>query len=50
MRLQVGEGVRPFLESCQDLDVRADFSTEETAKASYLGRAFGNSYDFGQVP
>jgi hypothetical protein len=50
MRMQFGEGVRPFFEACKDLDIRVDYVPEETARATYLGRGFGNSYDFSQLP
>jgi hypothetical protein len=49
MRLEFGEGVKPFIESEKELDVRADFVSDEKAMESYLNRGFGNSYDFNQT-
>ncbi|KAI0395687.1 hypothetical protein F5Y17DRAFT_422629 [Xylariaceae sp. FL0594] len=55
MRLELAEDVRPILE---DLDYRGelglhvpvDWVPKQHALSSYLNRAFGNAYDFDQVP
>jgi hypothetical protein len=49
MRLEFGEGVKPFIDNEKELDVRADFVSDEKAMGSYLNRGFGNSYDFNQT-
>lgn len=49
MRLEFGEGVKPFIEAETELDVRADFVSEQQAMRTYLNRGFGNSYDFTQT-
>ncbi|KAK7453799.1 phytanoyl-CoA dioxygenase [Colletotrichum acutatum] len=55
MRLQFAEDVRPFLEGeteaetgKSDLEIPVDWTTREEALKTYLGRGFGNSYDFDQ--
>ncbi|KAJ0314875.1 hypothetical protein COL5a_012192 [Colletotrichum fioriniae] len=57
MRLQFAEDVRPLLEEevgevkeagKSDLEIPVDWTTREEALKTYLGRGFGNSYDFDQ--
>ncbi|KAK1508384.1 phytanoyl-CoA dioxygenase [Colletotrichum tamarilloi] len=54
MRLQFAEDVRPLLEGDgeatgrDDLEIPVDWTTREEALRTYLGRGFGNSYDFNQ--
>jgi len=50
MRLELAEEIKPIVGDLKDLDVRADFVTEDQALRRYLNRGFGNSYDFGQRP
>lgn len=50
MRMQFGEELRPLFEANQELDIRADFVPDGEARKTYLGRGFGNSYDFNQTP
>lgn len=50
MRLQFAEDVRPLLleEAENELKMPVDWTTREEALRTYLGRGFGNSYDFDQ--
>ncbi|ORY56647.1 uncharacterized protein BCR38DRAFT_115520 [Pseudomassariella vexata] len=54
MRLQLGEDVRPMLESLErkgkllGLEIPIDWVGREEVLGSYLARGFGNSYDFDQ--
>ncbi|KAL2882314.1 hypothetical protein SGCOL_002050 [Colletotrichum sp. CLE4] len=50
MRLQFAEDVRPLLleEAENELEMPVDWTTREEALRTYLGRGFGNSYDFDQ--
>ncbi|KAK2024599.1 hypothetical protein LX32DRAFT_598437, partial [Colletotrichum zoysiae] len=52
MRLTLAEGVRPLLDAAVDgrLEVPVDWVGREEALRTYLGRGFGNSYDFDQEP
>ena len=50
MRLELGEGVRPYVEDEKSLDIRADFIPDDEMMSKYMHRGFGNSYDFGQLP
>ncbi|OHE92521.1 phytanoyl-CoA dioxygenase family protein [Colletotrichum orchidophilum] len=54
MRLQFAEDVRPLLEGSDletdnnSLEIPVDWTSRDEAFRSYLGRGFGNSYDFDQ--
>ncbi|KAF9877613.1 phytanoyl- dioxygenase [Colletotrichum karsti] len=49
MRLQFGEDVRPLLAGLEKhLEIPVDWIEQQEALGSYLGRGFGNSYDFDQ--
>jgi hypothetical protein len=53
IRLKLGCEIQPVLEEldqCGKLGLQAptDWTSREEAMASYLGRGFGNSYDFDQ--
>ncbi|KAK1639940.1 phytanoyl-CoA dioxygenase [Colletotrichum phormii] len=50
MRLQFAEDMRPLLleEAENELEMPVDWTTREEALRKYLGRGFGNSYDFDQ--
>ncbi|GKT47075.1 kanamycin B dioxygenase [Colletotrichum spaethianum] len=49
MRLRLAEDVRPLLEAVDGrLEVPVDWISREEALRTYLGRGFGNSYDFDQ--
>ncbi|GKT76131.1 phytanoyl-CoA dioxygenase [Colletotrichum tofieldiae] len=51
MRLRLAEDVRPLLEPARrGLEVPVDWVGREEALRTYLGRGFGNSYDFDQEP
>lgn len=55
MRLEFGEDVRPVLEELDSrgelgLEVPVDWVSKQQAMDGYLNRAFGNAYDFNQVP
>jgi ectoine hydroxylase-related dioxygenase (phytanoyl-CoA dioxygenase family) len=55
MRLQLAEDVRPVLEALEargqlGLDVPVNWEPIDKALQNYLGRGFGNSYDFNQTP
>ena len=50
MRLEFGEDIKPIVEQEKMLDVRVNYVSEEQAERTYLGRAFGNAYDFDQTP
>lgn len=50
MRVEFGEGVKPFIDQEKMLDVRVNYVSDKDAEKSYLDRAFGNSYDFSQAP
>jgi hypothetical protein len=47
--MEFGGGIKPLIEAEKQLDVRADFVPEDEVLKSYLGRKFGNSYDFNQT-
>ena len=49
MRLELAEGLREVVEAEEELEVPVDWVGEEEVLGRYLGRGFGNSYDFGQV-
>jgi hypothetical protein len=49
MRLELSEGLRGVVEAEEGLEVPVGWVEEEEAMGRYLGRGFGNSYDFGQV-
>lgn len=47
MRLQFGEDVKPLLAGSEShLEMPVDWIKRNEALSSYLGRGFGNSYDF----
>ena len=48
MRLELAEETEPLVRGTKDLDVRANFVTQDHALRNYLNRGFGNSYDFSQ--
>lgn len=49
MRLEFGEDVRGSLAGLESqLEIPVDWVKNEDVLGSYLGRAFGNSYDFDQ--
>lgn len=49
MRLQFGEDVKGKLAGLESqLEIPVDWAKNEDVLESYLGRGFGNSYDFGQ--
>ena len=50
MRLELAEELKPVVDSIGDLDIRADFVSQDNAFRTYLSRGFGNSYDFDQSP
>ncbi|GJC85805.1 kanamycin B dioxygenase [Colletotrichum liriopes] len=51
MRLRLAEDVRPLLEAARRrLEVPVDWVGRDEALRTYLGRGFGNSYDFDQEP
>ncbi|KAK1595064.1 uncharacterized protein LY79DRAFT_668276 [Colletotrichum navitas] len=52
MRLTLADDVRPLLDAATDgrLEVPVDWVSREEALRTYLGRGFGNSYDFDQEP
>lgn len=50
MRLELSERIKPLIEKQMALEVPCDWVSEEEAKATYLNRGFGNSYDFNQTP
>ncbi|KAK2000214.1 phytanoyl-CoA dioxygenase [Colletotrichum falcatum] len=52
MRLRLAEDVRPLLEAATEgrLEVPVDWVSRDEALRTYLGRGFGNSYDFDQEP
>lgn len=50
MRLELGESLMPLVEASTNLDIRADFVSDQTALNRYLDKGFGNSYDFDQTP
>ncbi|KAK2019019.1 hypothetical protein LZ32DRAFT_634590 [Colletotrichum eremochloae] len=52
MRLRLAEDVRPLLDAAAEgsLEVPVDWISREEALRTYLGRGFGNSYDFDQEP
>ncbi|KAM0696713.1 hypothetical protein Q7P36_003962 [Cladosporium allicinum] len=49
MRLELSEGLREVVRAEKGLEVPVDWVGEEEVMGRYLGRGFGNSYDFGQV-
>ncbi|KAF6833048.1 phytanoyl- dioxygenase [Colletotrichum musicola] len=50
MRLQFAEDVRPLLAGLESqLEMPVDWMSREEVLGSYLGRGFGNSYDFDQA-
>ncbi|KAL2433475.1 hypothetical protein ABEF95_003238 [Exophiala dermatitidis] len=50
MKVELAEELKPLVEDHPELDVRANYVTEQQALDSYLNRPFGNFYDFGQAP
>ena len=50
MQLELSESLKSVIEAEGNLQVPVDWVSEEEAKARYLNRGFGNSYDFGQAP
>lgn len=50
MVMEFGEDVRPIVEKeGEGLDVAVKYVEIEKARERYLGRGFGNNYDFDQV-
>lgn len=50
MKLELSEGIRPTVEGQDALEVPCDWISEQQAQERYLNRAFGNAYDFNQLP
>lgn len=50
MKLRFGDDVRPLLKDEKGLQIPVEWEAVEDARKGYLGRGFGNSYDFGQTP
>ena len=50
MQLQLGEDVRPLIESEKRLQMPVSWTSTADAGKNYIGRGFGNSYDFNQTP
>lgn len=49
MRLEMSESVKPVVEQEAGLDIPVDWVREQEALRRYLGRGFGNAYDFSQA-
>lgn len=50
MRLELGDSLRGVIEAEEGrLEVPVDWVGDGQVMGRYLGRGFGNSYDFGQV-
>jgi len=50
MKLQFADDLRELLEAEKGLQVPVTWTSAEDAMSTYLGRSFGNSYDFNQEP
>ncbi|EHY58853.1 hypothetical protein ABEF95_004104 [Exophiala dermatitidis] len=50
MKVELAEELKPLVEDHPELDVRANYVSQQQALDSYLDRPFGNFYDFGQAP
>lgn len=44
----MSESVKPVVEQEAGLDIPVDWVREQEALRRYLGRGFGNAYDFSQ--
>lgn len=50
MKLEFADDLKDVVDGETGLEIPVDWMSKEQALGRYLGRAFGNAYDFNQKP